>query len=342
MSHSSKRSVLALALPFLLLLGLGPVALALAGRASAAAPPTGLHVSGNQLLTSTNSPVVLRGVNKSGSEYACIQGFGFFDGPVDGAAIAAMAGWHINTVRVPLNEDCWLGINNAPGNYSGAAYRSAITDYVGRLHAAGLIAVLDLHWTAAGTNQSTGQQQMADADHAPAFWTSVATAFKSDTATVLDLFNEPYGISWTCWRDGGDCGVGYQVAGMQTLLNAVRNTGATNPVLLGGLAYANDLSSWLSYRPTDPAGNLMASWHSYSFNACNTQACWDAQIAPVAATVPLATGELGENDCAHGYLDRVMPWLDSHNAGYLGWCRPSSNSLPGGLFRHVIPWWPVT
>jgi len=23
-------------------------------------------------------------------------------------------------------------------------------------------------------------------------------------------------------------------------------------------------------------------------------------------------------------------------------CRPSSNSLPGGLFRHVIPWWPVT
>jgi len=23
-------------------------------------------------------------------------------------------------------------------------------------------------------------------------------------------------------------------------------------------------------------------------------------------------------------------------------CRPSSNSLPGGLFRQVIPWWPVT
>jgi len=126
-------------------------------------------------------------------------------------------------------------------------------------------------------------------------------------------------VSWTCWRDGGDCGIGYQVAGMQSLLTAVRHTGATNPVLLGGLAYANDLSQWLSYRPSDPAGKTIASWHAYNFNSCNTQSCWDSQIAPVAATVPLVTGELGENDCAHGYLDGLMTWLDNHNAGYLGW-----------------------
>lgn len=106
---------------------------------------------------------------------------------------------------------------------------------------------------------------------------------------------------------------------MQSLLTAVRHTGATNPVLLGGLAYANDLSQWLSYRPSDPAGKTIASWHAYNFNSCNTQSCWDSQIAPVAATVPLVTGELGENDCAHGYLDGLMTWLDNHNAGYLGW-----------------------
>ncbi len=283
------------------------------------AAPFGLHVSGNQLLDGAGTPVVLRGVDRSGTEYACIQGFGIFDGPSDAASIAAMAAWHINSVRVPLNEDCWLGINNAPAAYSGANYRSAIEGYVSRLHAAGLLAVLDLHWTAAGSAQSTGQQNMPDADHAAAFWTSVATAFQGDGSAVFDLFNEPHDVSWTCWRDGGDCGIGYRVAGMQSLVDAVRSTGARNPVLIGGLAYANDLSSWLTYRPADPTGNLMASWHSYNFNACHDAGCWSSQIAPVSAKVPLVAGEVGENDCAHGYLDAVLAFLDSSHAGYLGW-----------------------
>ena len=289
------------------------------GRAAAASVPSGLHVSGNTLLDGAGSAVVLRGVNRSGSEYACIQGWGFFDGPADAASIAAMASWHINAVRVPLNEDCWLGINNAPPAYSGAHYRSAIGAYVARLHAAGLIAIVDLHWTAAGGIQSTGQQSMPDADHAVAFWTSVAQTFKSDGSTVFDLFNEPHDVSWACWRDGGDCGVGYRVAGMQSLVDAIRATGATNPVLVGGLAYGNDLSGWLANRPVDPAGNLMASWHSYDDNVCNTVTCWNDQVAPVAAAVPLTAGELGEHDCAHGYLDTLLPWLDGHAGGYLGW-----------------------
>ena len=295
------------------------LALPVTPASAAIPPPAGLHVSGNRLLTGSGAPLVLRGVDRSGSEYACIQGFGFFDGPSDATSIKAMASWHINAVRVPLNEDCWLGINGSPAAYSGINYRGAIKTYVKRLHAAGLVAILDLHWTAAGTAQSTGQQDMPDADHAPRFWTSVATAFKADTSTVFDLFNEPHDISWACWRNGGDCGIGYQVAGMQSLLTTVRATGATNPVLAGGLAYANDLSSWLKYRPSDPAGNLMASWHSYNFNTCNTATCWNSQIAPVAAAVPVVAGEVGENDCAHGYLDAVLPWLDSHGAGYLGW-----------------------
>src|SRR6266702_4388570 len=51
-----------------------------AGRAPSSAP-TGLHVVGQQLLDGANHPLILRGVNRSGTEYACIQGWGFFDGP---------------------------------------------------------------------------------------------------------------------------------------------------------------------------------------------------------------------------------------------------------------------
>jgi hypothetical protein len=46
-----------------------------------------------------------------GAEFACVQGWGIFDGPTDNTSIAAIKSWNINVIRIPLNEDCWLGIN---------------------------------------------------------------------------------------------------------------------------------------------------------------------------------------------------------------------------------------
>ncbi len=281
---------------------------------------TGLHVAGNTIVNGSGQPVRLLGVDRSGTEYQCIHNNGIFDGPNDAASVQAIASWHTTAVRVPLNEDCWLGINGAPAAYSGTAYQQAIVAYVNLLNANGLVAILDLHWNAPGTGQATGQLQMPDADHAPAFWTSVATTFKGNNAVIFDLYNEPHDVSWPCWRDGGTCsGVGYAVAGMQSLVTVVRNTGATNVLMLGGLAYSNDLSQWLAYKPNDPLGNLAASWHVYNFNACNNTGCYDSQVAPVAQQVPLVAGEIGENDCGHGFIDTLMAWLDAHGGGYLGW-----------------------
>ena len=233
-----------------------------------------------------------------------------------------MATWHINAVRVPLNEDCWLGINGVNAAYSGANYQNAIINYVNLLNANGLLAILDLHWNAPGTQAATGQQQMTDSDHAPAFWTSVATTFKGNSAVLFDLYNEPHDISWTCWLNGGTptaCGTSFNVAGMNTLIAAVRSTGATNIVLAGGLGYAGDVSQWLQHKPSDPTGNLVASWHVYNFGGCTTTSCFDSNGGTVAASVPLITGEIGENDCAHGFIDSLMSWLDAHKSGYLGW-----------------------
>ena len=78
------------------------------------------------------------------------------DGP---QAIAAMTSWHINAVRLPLNEDCWLGINGAPARYSGARYRAAIRAYVARLNHAGLYVILDLHWSAPGGHGQPGNSR---------------------------------------------------------------------------------------------------------------------------------------------------------------------------------------
>ncbi|WP_099903537.1 cellulase family glycosylhydrolase [Streptomyces sp. TLI_171] len=296
-----------------------------------------LHVAGNQLVDASGKQVVLRGVNRSGMEFMCVQGYGFSDGPVDGASIAAIKSWKANAVRVPLNEDCWNGYADVKPEYAGENYRTAVKNFVYALRDAGITPIVELHWSqglytgnSAGCSDvnSTCQKPMPGAG-AATFWSSVATTFKNDPSVVFDMFNEPYpdravsGLdqAWNCWRDGGSAcpGINYTVSGMQTLVNSVRTAGANNVIMLGGLAYSNDLGQWLAHKPTDPAGNLAAAWHVYNFNTCSSQSCWSSTVAPVAAQVPLVIGEIGENDCAHGFIDQVMSWADAAKVSYLGW-----------------------
>jgi endoglucanase len=301
----------------------------------------GVSVSGNHLVNQDGQTMTLRGVDRSGTEFACVDNTGIFSGPSDAASVAAMKAWGVNAVRVPLNEDCWLGINGVNPAYSGATYQSAIAQYVQLLNAAGMYVILDLHWTAPGTTLATDQMAMPDADHAPTFWSQVAAAYKNNPSVIFDLFNEPFPSSsttdppttagrWNCWLNGGTaCGLPYTAVGMQTLLNTVRATGATNVVMAGGLNYANDLSEWLQYEPTDPLHQLAASWHSYNFDSCSTASCWNSTIAPVAAQVPVITGEFGENDCGTSYVDPLMTWMNQQGISYLAWAWTTSDSCGG-------------
>lgn len=335
-----------------LIFGALAVIVALLTASAAAAAPLSISVAGNHFVNGEGQTIRLLGVNRSSAEYACVDGYGYDDGHFDDADAAAIASWKANAVRVPLNEDCWLGINGQPNSSQGppspltmAGYRQEIENYVAALNAHGLYAILDLHWTAPGEKVALAQQPMADEDHSVAFWQSVAATFKSNPAVVFDLFNEPFDptdprsgedgniahkVSWNCWRDGGcttdafneqgKVTTTYKVAGMQSLVNAVRGTGATQPLLLGGLDYANDLTGWLSHEPVDPLNQLAASFHNYQGKTCENVGCWNSQIAPVAASVPVVTGEFAEDVCTPTNFDnKYMNWADQHGIGYLGW-----------------------
>jgi endoglucanase len=286
-----------------------------------------VRIVGNHFVDGAGRTIRLLGVNRSGTEYECMANNGFFDGPGDAASVAVMASWNIDAVRVPLNEDCWLGINGAPAAYSGANYRNAIAAYVSHLHAAGMYAIVDLHWNAQGSlpaDGKTGQgRQMADLDHAPAYWSSVASFFKNDHGVIFDLFNEPHDISWDCWLNGCTTSDGtgtWQAAGMQALLNAVRATGATNVVTLSANGWGGDIPQWLNYRPQDPAGQIAAGWHVYFPETFYSDpARWATSVLPVAAQVPIATTELGEHDCADGWMNQFLPWADQHGLSYTAW-----------------------
>jgi len=317
-----------------------PVAISVGTGGGTVGAAPALHVSGNHVVTASGAAFRMLGVNRSSGEFACIQGNGMWDGPADQAGINAMKAWNVHVVRLPLNEECWLGHADVPATgTSGAAYQQAVKDYVNLLVASGINVILDLHWTfgqysgpGAGCTDvnATCQKPMPNAQFTPTFWSQVATAFKGNNAVVFDLFNEPFPdfannfsnptAAWTCLRDGGTCtGIGYQVAGMQSLVNAIRATGATNIIMSAGIAFTNDLSQWQAFKPTDPTGNLIASWHSYNFNACVTTSCWDSTIGSVARQTPVMIGEIGQNTCAHDYIDQVSAWADANALGYAAW-----------------------
>ncbi len=294
--------------------------------------PTGIHTSGNQILDGNGDVVFLRGANRSGSEYRCAQNAGFFDGPCDEASVQAMKTWNINAVRVPLNESCWLDVNGAPTRYSGQSYKDAILSYVFLLHKYDLIPILDLHWSRSGNQLADRLDPMPNAEHSPELWRDVAETFKDDTGVIFEPFNEPFPdrnqdtqAAWACWRDGCVAqdweadSIEYQAAGMQELVTAIRGTGATQLILLGGVEYSNALTRWLEYRPTDPLENLGATWHIYNFNRCSNDACWNAAPLELAVDVPIVATEIGQDDCEGDFISPLMSFLDQHGAGYLAW-----------------------
>ena len=193
---------------------------------------------------------------------------------------------------------------------------------------------------------------MADADHSVAFWSEVAQSFSPDPNVIFDLFGEPFmgrgaptSSDWSCWLNGcmttftpcstghsHDCtNVVYQTAGMQELVNTVRNAGAHQPIMLGGLNWSGDpcgikdwggasgTCMWLKYEPNDPDHQLIASFHAYNWTACASVTCWNQDVAPLAKSVPVVAGEFGEDDCSTHFVQSFMNWADTHNISYLAW-----------------------
>lgn len=308
------------------------------------------RVDGTGLVDARGRSIRLLGVNVSGTQDACVQNKGFGWGPLDASEARSIAKWQANVARVPLNEDCWLGINGSPAAYSGLQYQKAMKRWVNDLNRAGLVVVLDLFSTAPGEYLSSGQWPMPDADHAVRFWREVGSAFSRDASVIFDLFNEPFvgGLNptaqdWSCWLNGCNTSfrhclrssgqacsvVTYQAAGMQDLLNAVRSSGAKQPIMVGGLNWAGDPCGfrsaagviggcqWQRYAPLDPENQLIVSFHTYNWTACSTRACWIVDLGPLAEKHPIVTGELGETDCSSSYIAAFMGWADTVNVSYL-------------------------
>jgi endoglucanase len=300
---------------------------------SAKASLPGLSVRGNQLLAG-GEPITLHGVNRSGTEFGCVQGWGIEDGPMNQASVNAIASWGANYVRIPLNEDCWLGINGVNQAYGGNNYISAIQTLVSEINTAGMYAELSLMWAAPGSIKATFQPGAPDEDHSPAMWTSLAGTFAGNPDVILAPWGEPT-VDANCLLNGGTCAVPYDAsyipatydtAGMQQAVTLMRQAGYHGVISIPGINYANNLTQWLSHEPNDPDHQLVAEAHIYGNNSCgaeNNGSCLVSTLDPVAAQVPLLLGETGEtyddSTCTGNNERIILDWADSVHVSWAAW-----------------------
>jgi endoglucanase len=254
------------------------------------------------------------------------------DGHFTDADFDHIKSWNVSAVRLPLSQAGWLG-----RRCDAAAYASAVDAAVAKANARGIYAILDLHWSDVGgqapcdSGCSTGQQPMPDADSL-VFWRQVAARYAANPGVIFDLYNEPHGVSWGCWRDGGcsvqsstnDPSTGkrvtYTVVGMQQLLDAVRAVAPNNLVLAAGLDWAYDLSGVGAGYALSGSGvaydtHVYTQWHY-------TTADWDSHFGYLAATYPVTSTEFGSIDCS---ANVTGPLLDYFQA-------------PGGSSDRRISW----
>jgi hypothetical protein len=290
--------------------------------------PKTLKVAGNRLHDTEGKEVWLQGVNAGGLETL----------PQDKQAVksvvVAIDEWKSNCVRLPITEAFWYG-KSPYQNDGGKDYRDTIDQIVTLAANRGAYVALDLH-----------RFRAPKPEHAE-FWKDAAAHFKDHPAVLFDIFNEPHGISWDVWKNGGFVGnkegkdesaflseeekkknQGFESVGMQGLVDAVRSTGAKNIIIAGGLFWCNDLSGIIKgYALDDKGGNgIMYSWHTYNWHPN-----W-ARTLPVAEKYPIFLGEVGADvkkmdfipkeaqEDPYTFIPDMLGFIQKHKINWTGWC----------------------
>jgi hypothetical protein len=253
--------------------------------------PLPLHVRGNQILNSKDEPVWLQGVNVVSLEFS-LKGE-----KVLKSTLVACDEWRANCIRLPVKEEYWFG-RTAGQKDGGASYRELVGQVITLVANRGKYVVLDLH-----------RFHAPKAEHVE-FWKDAATAYRDHPAVLFDLFNEPHGTTWEVWRDGGlvekklpadednfltpeeraKAKQGFQSVGMQKLLDTVRDAGAKNIVIVGGLDWAYDLSGIANgFGLKERGGNgIVYSTHIYPWKRD-----WAGKVLLIADKYPIFIGEVG-------------------------------------------------
>ncbi len=250
--------------------------------------PPMLSVKGNQIIDPDGNAIWLQGVSMPSMEWSA-GGENILK-----SVATSIEDWNANVIRLAIRENFWAGV----GPYQldgGAGYRQLVDDVVNLAGSHGVYVVLDLH-----------RFRAPEAVHAD-FWKKIAIKYGNHPAVMFELYNEPHDISWDVWLNGGFVSEekkkdsdalaenkeklkGFESIGIQKLIDAVRNEGAKNILIVGGLDWSYDLSGILTgFAPNDRDGNgIVYSTHVYPWKSG-----WQKMFMDVAEKHPIFIGECG-------------------------------------------------
>ncbi len=291
------------------------------------------------------------------------------------------ASWLGLTCNVLNGSGNGWSATNQLADYSGT-YRATVIAAVRAAQAQGLYVIIDLHWSApkftfGGVTaycMPLWQPAFMNSDTDGLFWTSIAqmfgtqatpqsginnagVAFELVNEPTLDIFNGSNATAtWNLMRNGGAASSfatnyattavsqGWTVYGYQQALNAIRATGATNVILIGGCGYSHALSGYATYMPADTLtpSQVALTMHPYPsgtypysdgdvYGLCypdnnNGTAQWATyMLAAIAAGIPVIWTETGGSygpQCTAGepHVTYMTKFADANNvAGAIAW-----------------------
>ena len=305
------------------------------------------QVRGAEIVDSSGNTLLLRGAMIPTS-LAYINRWAKGQDPtqtLDAATFTAMAGWHMNVVRI--NISYWIYLLNP------TLYMSQLDRAVAAAHAAGLYVILDYH-----DDKQSGDQNADGVMHATTltFWRIIASHYKADPMMLFDPMNEPKYADWQTWLNGNGAGV----VGYQQIIAAIRGVGAKQIIVLEpGHGCACGYSTWQGvdhYLPSDP--NIIFSQHDYAEVVSGNPRTWDAAWEPVLGRYPIYYGEWAvlphanypifcqglTSDNADTVTNTFLDYLQARHANWTAWDFNPSNlvqSFTGyepTTFQAGAPW----
>ena len=265
--------------------------------------PPALSARGNELARSDGSSVTLRGVMVPELERL------YDEGRLDAKLFRSIADTGANVVRLPVDPEAW----RTDGEYL-ARYLDPAVRWAGE---AGLYAIVDLHMI--GNVETGAGQAMPDAPARPLaedFWRAVATYFRGAPHTLFEIFNEPQGIASDVWQPAA-----------ADLVRIVRENGARQMVVVGGVDFASD-ASWVLDSPIVD-DNLAYAIHIYPGSSVD----WQRSFGEAATRYPVLMTEWG-------YMDENPSATQSYlNGSAAKYGEPLMAFLRGRGVGWVACWW---
>lgn len=284
-----------------------------------------LRVIGNKILNNSNIAIRLTGVNVGSLEYTPKGEY------ITKGVQAAFDNWNSYVIRLPLNQDYWFGYRGSDPE----AYRSIVSSVVHAATIRNRYVILDLHWSGQGDwGQSSGQHKMPD-DNSIIFWQSVSSVFGNNPAVLFGLYNEPNSVTWDIWQNGGsvtDGGITYHTPGLQKMIEAVRDVGAKNICIVGGLDWAYDLTGISSHVLVDrnTNGTFTGNGIVYDAHVYPWKNDWDTSVSCISNLYPILIGECGYldrggNELYLTWTPKMLDWMDTNKYNWTGWCLNPNN-----------------